>query len=523
MTKNKIGLISATFFGISSIIGSGWLFAPYRSAAIAGPAAILAWIVGAGLLLLLALCLAEIASLYPRRGLTAIIPTLSHNKYFGFPFAVANWLGVVTVVGLEADATIQYLINLFPHLKPYFFMHDQLTLMGDFLSIILVIFYGIINYWGAKSLVKANNILVVLKILIPVITSLVIIGIAFHPKNFTLVGHSFVPYGAQSILISLLSSGIIIAFNGFQSIVSFASEIKKPHKTIPLSLILSIVICLAVYLLLQVAFIGGVPTKMLAAGWHQLSFSAPMVELSLMLGLGLLASMVYFGAVVAPFGTAITFTGSATRMFTAMSRNQQMPKYFDKVHPTYGISRRSLVMNTILAILFLLFFRSWGQLAQVLSLLHVVSYLPIPIALCVFRKHLQPKQYPFRVPGGKAIALFIFIVFSYLLAIGDFEIVALTVATFILFQVIFIALNVKTWEELKSSFNQCYLLLTYFVGIAGLNYLSPQHFANFSQDIYVPIVVLFSALFFYVFTRQERDDAELLDLTVNYYRNDVLE
>ena len=90
--SNKIGLLSAIFLGVSAIMGSGWLFAPYRASLIAGPAAIYAWIIGAVLVGLLSLGYAELAAVYPKRGLSAIIPTLSHNKFFGFPFALANWL-----------------------------------------------------------------------------------------------------------------------------------------------------------------------------------------------------------------------------------------------------------------------------------------------------------------------------------------------------------------------------------------------------------------------------------------------
>ena len=170
MNKKKIGLVSATFLGVSSIIGSGWLFSTYKTATIAGPGAIATWIVSGAIMLLLALCFAEVASLYPKRGLAAIIPTLSHNRFFGFPFAIANWLGIVAVIGLEADATIQYLMNLTPHFKPYLYQNDQLTLAGNSLSIMLVIFYCIINYWGAVTLTKANNIMAILKIIVPVTT-----------------------------------------------------------------------------------------------------------------------------------------------------------------------------------------------------------------------------------------------------------------------------------------------------------------------------------------------------------------
>ena len=148
MKQRHLGIISATFLGISSIIGSGWLFAPYKAAQVAGPASIYSWIIAAVIISLLALCFAELAGLYPRRGLSAIIPTLSHNRFFGFPFAVSNWLGIVAVIALEATATIQYLINLFPSLQHTFYNHAQLTTAGLALALILIFLFFIINFWG---------------------------------------------------------------------------------------------------------------------------------------------------------------------------------------------------------------------------------------------------------------------------------------------------------------------------------------------------------------------------------------
>src|SRR5690606_14682431 len=114
-------------------------------------------------------------------------------------------------------------------------------------------------------------------------------------------------------------------------------------------------------------------------------FDAPMVNLAAALGLGFFSTIIYLGAATAPLGTAMTFVGTPTRMFTAMSREKQVPSYFDNVHPKYGISRRSLIANIIFALIFIFAFKSWALLAQILTIFHVFSYLPIVIALVIFR------------------------------------------------------------------------------------------------------------------------------------------
>ncbi|MBS0349708.1 MAG: APC family permease [Proteobacteria bacterium] len=505
MTKKKIGLISAIFIGISSILGSGSLFVPYRTATIAGPAAILVWIISGSIILLLALCVAELAALHPKRGLTAIIPTLSHNKFYGFPFAMANWLSVVAVIGLEADASIQYLINLIPNFKPYFYDHDQLTIYGNILSIFLVLIYCLLNYWGAKILVKASNILGVLKIIIPAITALVIIAVAFHPSNFTLLNNGIFHYDQHNIISAILVSGIFVSFNGFQSIVSFSSEVKNPEKNIYLSLIFSILFCLFIYLLLQIAFIGAIPPAMLTQfGWSKLQMSAPMIELALLLGLNLFTSIIYLGAVISPSGAGITFTGSASRMFTAMTRNKQMPEFLGKINPKYHVSHRSLFINTGLAILFLLAFRSWGKLAEFLSLLHIISYLPIPIALCVFRQ-TSLKNPSFRLRGGKIVALLLFVFFTYMLTFSYLKLINQIFILFGIGQLVFIATHARSRQELFSSIKQCLGLIVYFSGLWILIYCTATYPYLKSEKSFIFLIITFATLSFYMLTQFQRN------------------
>ncbi len=75
------------------------------------------------------------------------------------------------------------------------------------------------------------------------------------------------------------------------------------------------------------------------------------------------------------------------------------------------ISRRALIFNTLLAIVFLLVFKSWTDLAEVLGLFHIISYLPVPIAIWVLRKKISRTKYLFRMPLGRLVALLLFLFF----------------------------------------------------------------------------------------------------------------
>ena len=281
------------------------------------------------------------------------------------------------------------------------------------------------------------------------------------------------------------------------------------------------VVCLAVYLLLQAAFIGAQPNTVVSQGWSNLKLHAPMIELVSFLGLGVLTSIIYFGATVAPVGSAVVFMGASSRMFTAMSRKKQMPAYFDHVNPVYRISRRSLLMNAAFSILFIVLFRSWSKLAQFLSLLHILSYLPIPIALVVFRNVTKAKYRSYILPFGKFISLFLFVFFTYLFALGEFEVVRDIMLLFLVLHVIFIVINRKQLSTVFEAVLKSALLCVYFVYLTAMCYFSPANYAYSSalgQWPYDLILVLSSVVFFFVLTRSERNDEEVITSSVRIYQ-----
>jgi amino acid transporter len=63
------------FTSVGSIIGSGWLFGALAASLVAGPAALISWVLGGAGMLLLALIHAELGGMYPVAGGSARFPT----------------------------------------------------------------------------------------------------------------------------------------------------------------------------------------------------------------------------------------------------------------------------------------------------------------------------------------------------------------------------------------------------------------------------------------------------------------
>jgi len=66
--RREVGSIALMFTGLGSIIGSGWLFGAWRAAALAGPGAVWAWVLGAAIMTTIALTYAELGAMFPESG-----------------------------------------------------------------------------------------------------------------------------------------------------------------------------------------------------------------------------------------------------------------------------------------------------------------------------------------------------------------------------------------------------------------------------------------------------------------------
>jgi amino acid transporter len=411
------GLWSAIFIGVGCMIGSGWLFAAYYGAKYAGPSVYISWVIGAVMALVLSFLLAEVATMYKGRGLFARLLNISHNNPdMGFIVAVSGWLGLVVVIPSEASATVQYLSSAIPSLKDYVFQGQQLTWLGTVIVVIIMLIYGLINFWGVKSLAKANNTIGVFKLAIPVLTALILMVAAFHPENFYSQG--FAPRGIEHSFGAVVECGIFYAFYGFAMVAIFGSELKNPEKNIPLSLVLSVAIALVVYLFLQTAFIGALPTSMVGQGFGNLNFESPLAQLLLLLNINLLAIwaiVLYIDAAISPSGTGMVYAGSASRILTGMAQDKQLPQFFAKMHPVYELSRRSLVFTVLICCAIVIFFRSWREIMVVVTVLQLISCMAIPLSFTKLRLNEPETRRPFRVKFGHILSYLIYLVVTFLL------------------------------------------------------------------------------------------------------------
>jgi len=329
--KRDVSTVGLLFVSLGSIIGSGWLFGALYASQIAGPAALISWILGALVMMVLALVHAELGSMYPVAGGSTRYPHFAFGSLAGFVIGWAVWVGSVTVAPIEVLAALQYLTHYFPFLTDTTAGVTVLTGTGIVISVIMMALFTVINLIGIRLLAESNNIIMIWKIAIPFLAIIVIMVLSFNTSNFTAAG-GFAPYGIQGILSAISLGGIIFAYQGFEQAIQLGAETRNPQRNIPFAVIGSMIIGVIMYIGLRVAFLGALdPQEELKNGWAQLAFpgaAGPFAGLAAIVGAGWLATLLYIDAFVSPAGTGLIYIASSSRLSYAFARNHYIPRQF---------------------------------------------------------------------------------------------------------------------------------------------------------------------------------------------------
>src|SRR5919202_1439650 len=409
--RRDVSLLGLMFVLLGSIIGSGWLFGALYASQIAGPAAIIAWVVGGLVMLLLALVHAELGSMYPVAGGSARYPHFSFGSLVGFAIGWIVWLGAVAVAPIEVEAALQYLTHYFPFLTSTAAGVTVLTGTGIVVSVILMFVFTIINLVGIRLLTESNNIVMIWKTAIPFLAVFVLIIISFNGSTFTPSG-GFAPFGIQGIVSAISTGGIIFAYQGFEQAIQLGGETRNPTRNIPLAVIGAMIIGVILYVLLQVAFLGALHPAELKNGWAQLSFpgaAGPFAGLATAVGAGWLATLLYIDAAISPGGTGLIYTASSSRLSFALGRNHYIPHQFGYLSDR-GVPIVSIIFSFIIGCIMFLPFPGWQELVGFITSATVMGYATVPLAFGAMRRQEPDHPRPFKLPAGEVLAPLAFIV-----------------------------------------------------------------------------------------------------------------
>src|SRR5262245_48490199 len=82
--RRHVGRTGLLFAGVGSIIGSGWLFGALEASQLAGPAAILSWVIGGAMIICIGLTFAELGTMFPVSGGVVRFPHFAFGSFASF-------------------------------------------------------------------------------------------------------------------------------------------------------------------------------------------------------------------------------------------------------------------------------------------------------------------------------------------------------------------------------------------------------------------------------------------------------
>ncbi|HMV26063.1 MAG TPA: amino acid permease [bacterium] len=390
MTEKKelaqsIALWDAIMLNAGSMIGSGIYIVP---AAVAGYLQgsvwiMTAWVVGGLVSMLGALCLAELGAMMPKAGGIYIYLSRAFSPMWGFLYGWANFAVIMTgSIAAVAVGFATYLGYFIP------FTPDEIKAV----AIASIIFLTAINVVGILFGVAVQNFMTLLKIVslgILIIIPIVVPGGSV--ENFTPLfsdpnsGHWIGAFGLATI-------AVLWAFDGWIEITYVAGEVRDPQKNVPRALVVSTVLIIGLYVLINMAYLYVLPADQLRAS----SLVASDMAKILMGPEG--AAFVAGSVMISMFGANNGFVLSGARIYYAMAREGRFFEKIGDVHPRFGTPAVSIIAQGVWSC-GLVFTGTFEQLTTYVVFASWFFYAMACMAVIVLRKKDPQTERPYRAWG----------------------------------------------------------------------------------------------------------------------------
>jgi amino acid transporter len=249
--KNSISLPGAIAMGTGVMIGAGIFALTGQIAELAGPLFPLSFIVGAIVTAFSAYTYIKMSNAYPSAGGVGMILT----KAYG-PTTVAA--GAALLMALSMVISESLVARTFGAYTVRAFDGDPESSLVPLLGVGLIVVGYLVNVSGSRSVGLLSIIMAALKV--GGITLFGAAGLWASGLSFKATSGDA---GAMGFVASVALS--ILAFKGFTTITNSGAEVTDPHRNVGRAIVLSIAICVVVYLLVAFAVGSSLPLDQIIA------------------------------------------------------------------------------------------------------------------------------------------------------------------------------------------------------------------------------------------------------------------
>jgi amino acid transporter len=458
----EIGLFTLTSLGVGAIIGSGIFALPASMAVVAGPGLILAILISGLISLCLALSYAELGAAFPLTGGPYSLPRLAMGDLGGFIMGWGYFLYLFIGTAGIIDIFVVYLGYYIPGLA----IGTTLTPLGISIAVIAVWIFTFINIYGVKWGGLYGVITTIGKI-IPLILIVIAGFTVFDGNNFS----PFMPFGFTGVTIGVTL--FFWSYTGFEALVIPTGEVKNPRRNIPLSIILTMVICIVVYLLIAVVFVGMINWKGLSftnLDWIALDkLSSPLSQIAeaakggKLLWLG---SVIAVGAIIATGGSGGSWVLFQGRMPYAMAKDKLFWGKMNQINK-HGVPSSSLLLTSLLTTIILISIPSFPAVALIASMTGVLAYAAAVLSIPILRKTKPNTPRPFKLPIQFVFTIVTFILATFLLYWASWPWTLVGVLLLLTAYPVFLFVRRSNFEFYRTAWVPVYLVSVLIISFIG--------------------------------------------------------
>ena len=387
--QRQLGLWSAMAVLVGSTIGSGIFRVPSTIAGEVGTVGAMAmlWILGAVIALFGALTLAELAALFPRSG---GIYVFLREAYGPLPAFLFGWTEMLVIrpsaLGGIAMLFAEYVQTFVP------ISEGQVR----FVAMAAIVTLATANIVSLKFGALVQNASTAAK-------AATLVGLAvtaFVVGDYA--GGSF----AQPMLWSPTSWGgfgialvaVMWAYDGWADLTFMAGEVKDPDRTLPRALLGGTAAVVAIYLVVNAAYLYVLPSSEMP-GKPLVASDAARVLFG-QVGASIVAAMVMLSA----FGALNGSTMTGPRIFYAMAEDGLFFRPIAAVHPRFRTPYAAITMAAVLGIGYVSF-RSFEELADAFILGIWPFYALAVLAVFTLRRKRPELERPYRTWGYPVVPI----------------------------------------------------------------------------------------------------------------------
>ncbi len=428
----RMGFLEATATNIISMVGIGpFLTIPFMIAAMHGPHIVYAWLAGAVLALCDGLVYGHLGAALPGSGgpylyLREAYKPFGLGRLMAFLFIFQTILVAPLSIAGGAVGFADYLQFYWTSMTP---AAHHIVAAAVCLAMTLLLY---------RDIQSIGRLTIVMLVVVFVTVGWVIVAglftfslrqaFDFPPEAFVIDRTLIGGIGAASVLA-------MYSYGGYNQVCNIGEEIRTPERTIPQSIVWSIVVVAVLYIMMSTVILGMIPwqeaeqTRSVASVFIARTFSDP--ELGRIAGI-VMTALVLFVAAASLFAVILGYS----RVPFAAARDGDFFRVFAKVHPTKRFPHVSLLAIGLISVPFCFF--TLGQLVnwlmQVQILLRFVWQCAAVILLYQYRKDIpQPfTMWLYPVPAIVSLAFWLYLFFA-----GPFE--------GIVFSVLFLAAGVVAY------------------------------------------------------------------------------